>query len=144
MSIKYRIHIQQFSSYARFPTRSRFYFKWECNHIRKEVKVNPQKVWIILNSSQKNNVTVKRDFIWSLNCLSVSGKFKKAPIERSERYRNAYISIVIRAARPGNFRPGEKFNFEPGTRPEFKIQPRNLSGPEKLNNTEIKTILNIN
>ena len=31
--------------------------------------------------------------------------------------------------RPGFFRPGEKFNYEPGTRPGFEIQPGNR--PEK-------------
>ena len=40
-----------------------------------------------------------------------------------------------RSGRPGpetfdpDFRPGEKFNFEPGTRPGFQIQPQIRSGP---------------
>ena len=59
------------------------------------------------------------------------------------------------ATRLENFRPGGKFNFEPGTRPGFEIQPRNrprpripgsglvfcgpgrIAGPEKLENKEI-------
>ena len=31
-------------------------------------------------------------------------------------------------SKPGFFRPGEKFNFEPGTRPGFEIQPGNRPG----------------
>ena len=37
-------------------------------------------------------------------------------------------SASDRATRPENFRPGEKFNFEPGTRPGLEIQPRNRPG----------------
>ena len=52
-------------------------------------------------------------------------------------------------SKPGFFRPGEKFTFEPGTRPGFEIQPGNRPGPgipgsgrvscgpEKLKNAEI-------
>ena len=33
--------------------------------------------------------------------------------------------------RPGFFRPGEKFNFDSGTRPGFEIQPGNRFLPGK-------------
>ena len=38
-------------------------------------------------------------------------------------------SATDRVTRPGNFKPGEKFYFEPGTRPGLEIQPANPDGP---------------
>ena len=40
-------------------------------------------------------------------------------------------SVSARTTRPGNFPPGEKFNFESGTQPGFRIQRGNRPEPGK-------------
>ena len=47
-----------------------------------------------------------------------------------------------RTTRPGNFRPGEKLNFEPGTRPGFEIHRKTWPGRENLKIQKFKKLLN--
>ena len=107
-------------------------------------------LWIIFefeNFSFKTCLTDWSTGFWGYSWLLMKGMkvfSKKSGRERTSkapgcgwrRYLGATQgSTTGRATRPGFskpgfFWPGEKFNFEPGTRPRFKIQPGNRPGPE--------------